>query len=229
MNTERMAFALLTAAAALTVLHAVVKESRPQASSAGGNGPQQQKPATGSTQVSPRDLATMGVPLPPSSFFHNERLKATVLSDRSITGDKSIRIVDGLWFPESKDPGKALLFPEQVKIVCTHAGKVCRELSVVLAAAPGMVSIQEINETEYEVASWDARGLVAWHDPGLTGCQRQVLTMDFDSGAVSVSDVPTHRKECAAFTETNTYRLARGTYYVDTSPGNDQDKPYQKK
>lgn len=51
-----------------------------------------------------------------------------------------------------------------------------------------------------------------------------VLTMTFDSGAVSSADIPTHEKGCEAFPETNSYRLARGNYYVDTSPANDMDK-----
>jgi len=49
--------------------------------------------------------------------------------------------------------------------------------------------------------------------------------MDFDSGAVSVSDIPTHKKGCEMFQQTDSYRLQRGNYYVDTTPGNDADKP----
>ena len=30
------------------------------------------------------------------------------------------------------------------------------------------------------------------------------------------------------FTETNTYRLVRGNYWVDTTPDNDFDKPKKK-
>jgi hypothetical protein len=48
--------------------------------------------------------------------------------------------------------------------------------------------------------------------------------MNFASGIMSVSDIPTRVKGCEMFTETNTYRLKRGNYYIDTSPDNDLDK-----
>jgi hypothetical protein len=163
-----------------------------------------------------------------SAVFHNERLKTYTLKDISITGDNYIRLVSGIWIPESKDPSKALVFPQQVKITCRHSDKTCTEIIVTLAPVPGMVSVQDIDDSEYDVNSWDAHGLLASYggDEGSASpCQRHVLTMDFDSGAVSVSDIPTHRKSCEAFTETDSYRLVRGNYYVDTSPGNDMDKP----
>ena len=56
-------------------------------------------------------------------------------------------------------------------------------------------------------------------------CNRHVLTMTFAAGAVSTSDIPTHEKGCEPFPETNSYRLARGGYYIDTTPGNDAEKP----
>ena len=49
--------------------------------------------------------------------------------------------------------------------------------------------------------------------------------MSFRSGSVSTSDIPTHEKGCEMFPETDTYRLVRGQYYVDTTPGNDAEKP----
>jgi hypothetical protein len=66
--------------------------------------------------------------------------------------------------------------------------------------------------------------LASYGGDSASRCQRHVLTMDFDSGAVSVSDIPTRKKGCEAFTETDSYRLVRGNYYVDTSPGNNMDK-----
>ena len=68
------------------------------------------------------------------------------------------------------------------------------------------------------------RKLAAGRDR-VSRCQRHVLTMDFDSGAVSVADIPTHKKGCEALKETDSYRLVRGNYYVGTSPGNNMDKP----
>lgn len=161
-----------------------------------------------------------------ASVFRNERLKALTLKDYSITGDGNSRLVSGFWVPESNDPSKTLMFPQQVKIRCSHWDKTCKELSATIAPAVGMVSIQEIDEEEYTVDSWDAHGLVASYggDEIYSRCQRHLLTMDFDSGAVSVADVPTHKTGCEAFKETDSYRLVRGNYYVDTTPGNDLDK-----
>jgi hypothetical protein len=163
-----------------------------------------------------------------SALFHNERLKALTLQDRQIIGDKFSRLVTGIWVSESKDPTKTLVFPQQVRIRCTSYNKTCTEINVTLAPAPGMVSVQDIDDSEYDVTSWDAHGLLASYggeEGSASQCQHHVLTMDFDSGAVSVSDIPTHRKGCEGFIETDSYRLVRGNYYVDTSPGNDMDKP----
>lgn len=164
---------------------------------------------------------------PLSAVFHNERLKTLVLKDSPVTGGNFERVVSGMWVSESKDPAKALVFPQQVKIICTNSDRMCKELSVTLAVTPGLVSLSDIDETEYGIDTWDTHGLIASFggEPALSRCQRHVLTMDFDSGGVSVSDVPTRKKDCEAFTETDSYRLVRGNYYVDTSPGNDMDKP----
>jgi hypothetical protein len=161
-----------------------------------------------------------------SSVFHNDRLKTLALKGGPISGDNYMRIVSGFWMPESNDPSKALVFPQQVKITCIHIDKTCKEISITLATAPGMISIQDIDDTDYDISSWDGHGLIASYGGGVSSpCQRHVLTMDFDSGAVSVSDIPTHKKGCEAFRETDSYHLVRGNYWVDTSPGNDMDKP----
>ena len=164
-----------------------------------------------------------------ASLFHNERLKALTLPDSAIVGSASHRIVEGIWVPESKDPAKALTFPQQVKIECDNNGvdgRQCIEIDVTLAAAKTIVSVQDIDTEEYKVDSWDEHGLIASYGGDTAApCQRHVLTMNFESGEVSLSDIPTHRKGCEAFAETNPYRLVRGNYYVDTSPNNDMDKP----
>lgn len=88
-----------------------------------------------------------------------------------------------------------------------------------------MVGIQDLDTTIYDIDQWDEHGLTASYggdEP--SRCQRHVLTLDFDSGAVSVSDIPTRKVGCEAFTETDSYKLVRGQYYVDTTPGNDLDK-----
>jgi hypothetical protein len=134
-----------------------------------------------------------------------------------------------MWIPESDDPEKGLAFPEQVSINCSRyrdqAGE-CIELSVQLGVLPNIVGLQDPESTTYEVDSWDEAGLVAaYGGDELSPCRRHVLTMDFASGAVSVSDIPTHRKGCEAFVRTDSYRLVRGSYYVDTTVNNDADKP----
>jgi hypothetical protein len=105
-------------------------------------------------------------------------------------------------------------------------------LAQTTGSASNSVGIQELDTVEYAIDRWDDRGLIASYggnesDPS-TKCQRHVLTMDFESGAVSVSDIPTHMKGCEAFTVTDSYRLVRGEYYVDTTPNNDGDKPPKK-
>ncbi len=165
------------------------------------------------------------------SLFSNDRLKVLTLPTRPIIGDVDYRTVDGIWVPESKDPGKKLVFPLQVKINCHNFGdndRKCVEIVVALAPVAMMVSVQDIDSEEYDIDRWDAHGLIASYGGGeglSSRCQRHVLTMNFESGAVSVSDIPTHKKGCEAFTETDSYRLVRGGYYVDTSPNNDFDKP----
>lgn len=163
-----------------------------------------------------------------ASIFHNDRLKINAMKDSPIVGDVNSRLVEGVWLPEAADPSKNLVFPQQVKIYCTRYNKICMELNVTIGPAPGLVAINELDDEEYNVDSWDVHGLVASYggdDISGSPCQRHVLTMEFESGAVSLSDIPTHRKGCEVIKETGSYKLARGFYYVDTSPGNDMDKP----
>jgi hypothetical protein len=165
-----------------------------------------------------------------SNAYRNERLKRAEDPDREITGDNELRIVDGMWVPESKDPAKALLFPEQVKITCSNSEKTCEELKVILEPIGGLIFI-DINKTIWPITSWDAHGLLSSYGPEISAsgvsdrCNGHVLAMTFASGAVSTSDIPTHGKGCETFTETSSYRLVRGDYYVDTTPGNDADRP----
>ena len=140
-------------------------------------------------------------------------------------------IVNGIWLPESNKPDDALAFPEQVKITCDQTAKVCTELKVTLSSSEyagtgGMLTIDGPDETDWPISSWDARGLFATYGPSDHGntsdkCHRHVLTMIFGSGAVSTSDIPTHEKGCEIFFKTNSYRLARGNYWIDVSAGND--------
>jgi hypothetical protein len=95
----------------------------------------------------------------------------------------------------------------------------------------GVIFLDDIDETSWQITSWDEHGLLAAYDayPSATAvserCHRHVLSMSFASGAVSTSDIPTHEKGCETFKQTDSYRLVRGVYYVDTTPGNDAEKP----
>jgi hypothetical protein len=166
-----------------------------------------------------------------SGALRDERLKRLELADHTIAGDNYYRGVTGIWVPESKDPAKALVFPEQVQITCTSPDKTCRELTVPLGVLGDMVEIMDIEEKAWQLVSWDEHGLLASYGQNTSRtaaaserCHRHVLTMTFSSGAVSTSDIPTHEKGCEEFQETDSYRLVRGNYYVDTSPANDMDK-----
>lgn len=166
-------------------------------------------------------------------LFHNDRLKLNSLGNEPIFGNSMIRIAEGAWVPDSPDPGKALVFPEQVKILCENNGpadRKCTAILVVLGPTPISVTIQEIDDEEYAIDRWDDQGLIASYGGDRSSkCQRHVLTMDFASGAVSLADIPTHVKGCEAFTTTDSYHLVHGEYYVDTTTNNDADKPYARK
>lgn len=168
---------------------------------------------------------------PPSSPYHNDRLKRAELSDHEITGDSQWRSVSGMWVPESSDPAHELLFLEQVTINCKRPSRTCEELKIIFEPISGVIFIDGIDETNWQITSWDEHGLLAAYDadPAANAasekCHRHVLSMSFSSGAVSTSDIPTHEKGCEAFKATDSYRLTRGVYYVDTTPGNDAEKP----
>lgn len=169
---------------------------------------------------------------PSSNLFHNERIKRAELKDYPIeTFHDTLVIVDGMWVSESKVPAKEIVFPEQVKIICTNSEKTCEEMKVILGPMSGVVFIDSIEQTIWPITSWDKNGLLASYGPESPAsaasdrCHRHVLAMTFASGAVFTSDIPTHEKGCEMFPETDSYRLARGGYYIDTTPGNDADKP----
>jgi hypothetical protein len=163
-----------------------------------------------------------------SGVFHNERLKTLVLSGPPLFKEKahsSGALATGFWVSESNDPSKALVLPMQVKLQCFKYSKECTEVSVTLGVVKSMVSIQDLDTTTYGVDKWDEHGLTASYGGDESSrCQRHVLTIDFDSGAVSVADIPTRKTGCEAFVETDSYKLMRGQYYIDTTPGNDLDK-----
>ncbi|MGB9031549.1 MAG: hypothetical protein WCC27_15620, partial [Acidobacteriaceae bacterium] len=142
-------------------------------------------------------------------------------------------IADGMWVMESSVPGNALLFPEQVRITCQRSQMTCQEMTITLSPIQGIVFVMGPEEKEWTINSWNKDGLMASNGadtlPLSDRCHNHVLTITFSSGAVSTSDIPTHTKRCEAFKQTDSYRLVSGGYYVDTTPGNDADKPVPKK
>jgi hypothetical protein len=165
---------------------------------------------------------------PPSSMFYNPRLKSNLYKFKQINigGSEDNRIVQGIWLPESNDPGKGLVFPEQVSIWCTRSEMSCEVASIELEVQSELVSIPAIQQDEYHVDSWNSDGLSASYGPWEIGnlsdkCHRHVLVMNFKSGVVTLSDISTHAKGCEMFAESNTYRLGHGDYYVDTTPNAD--------
>jgi hypothetical protein len=167
----------------------------------------------------------------PSRAYHNDRLKRAELDDHEVIGNSQWRNVSGMWVPESNDLANELLFLEQVTINCERPTRTCKELKITLEPIGGVIFIDGVDETIWQINSWDEHGLLAAYDadPSATAvserCHRHVLSMSFTSGAVSTSDIPTHEKGCETFKQTDSYRLIRGGYYVDTTPGNDAEKP----
>ena len=132
----------------------------------------------------------------------------TALNEMRKTGDNHLRLVSGHWYP-TKGPDS---HPRQVKIRCTATNLKCTETSVLVSTD----KIEEIKDAEWNVTTWDSHKLEAsYGDDSASPCQRHVLTMKFDSGstAVSASDIPTHRKGCEAFTETESYGFVQVSIY----------------
>lgn len=174
------------------------------------------KPHTAIKQQAPTSLSQSS----PMVTIGNGRLKMGGFVSLPINAEGGFLIVDGIWLPESNTPDDALAFPEQAKITCDQSEKVCRELKITLGEViKGMLTIGGPDETEWRISSWDAHGLIATAPSDK--CHSHVLTMTFSSGAISTSDIPTRDKGCEIFHKTNSYRLARGHYWIDTSPGND--------
>jgi hypothetical protein len=165
------------------------------------------------------------VTLSATAQSNNTRFKMLRLPPRPIKDVQSLRglSISGMWEPESKDAGKALGYPLQVQIICSmhHIGddpQICHVLTVAFSVRPKAVTLANTESVDFEVTQWTDTGLTAKTE-GL--CQYSILSISFTTGAVLLSDVPHHLESCKEFTEINTYRLTRGEYYVDTSPGND--------
>jgi hypothetical protein len=162
-----------------------------------------------------------------SAFLSNDRLKSEQFPDEPIEVPEYVVVVDGMWMPSPTEPEKSLVFPEQVRIICTQSDMNCRVSTVTLGAVEGMVKIDTIDAEDYPIDTWDKNSIHAsmgadkFEKPNTPNrCHRHAITISFESGAVIEADVPTGEKGCETFSETNTYRLVRGNYYVDTTPAN---------
>ena len=157
-------------------------------------------------------------------LFRNVRLKIKEDKLQPVAGNDKIRVAWGVWMPEV--PGNDLISPEQVSISCNATESLVACCGSGLRVSPWGIELEKPDETDFNIISWDARGLLATYGPDqvVDKCHRSVLSMSFASGEVSLSDIPTHEKDCKVFVNTNTYRLQPGSYYVDTTPNNDGPK-----
>ena len=167
-----------------------------------------------------------------ASALQNDRLKLVKLSDYPINDEPgSMAMADGVWISDIPGPDHKLVQPQQVSIQCManalfpdeHKKGECSVRTVTLGVIQGMVDIMGPDEDVFEITDWNKDRLSASYDDGK--CHLQILTMTFAIGRVLVSDIPTNKPGCEAFTTTNSYHLVRGQYYVDTTEKNDGDKP----
>jgi hypothetical protein len=155
------------------------------------------------------------------------RLKRNLYGDSPLTvfSDGSF-MADGIWIPEPDDSAHALVWPEQSTISCDKGAKYCMEMQVQFLSVANAITVKGPDLTLWEIKSWDKNSLLADYGPfpnlvsGSEKCEKHVLSIVFASGTVSTSDIPTHGTGCESHKETNSYRLARGDYIIDTSPHN---------
>lgn len=175
-----------------------------------------------------------------SSFFHNDRLKiyqgVTTTIPWLIAARGGSFEVKGVLKSESSDPNEALVFPEEDTIICSKSDMTCQVLEVDLGGFPPLVQIFHPSESSYHINRWDAHGLMASINPSATElppssrrCNTRVLTMTFQEGEVTLTQIPTHAKGCSIYKTAQSYRLELGwEYYVVTTP-NGKVKPLIRK
>lgn len=163
-----------------------------------------------------------------SGVFGNDRFKLMNYEQHAI--DAAYPHAEGVWIEDSGNPDRTLVFPQQVSLRCYNFGadeRGCDETGVTFSVTKISITVQELFQQHYQIDNWDKHGLSASYGGGESDksrCQKHVLTMNFDSGAVSVADIASHRTGCK-IEGTYSYRLQPGTYYVDTTARNDADKP----
>ena len=164
--------------------------------------------------------------------FHNDHIKRTEIGASPLVimpnGDFD---ADGIWIPEPDDKAHQLIYPEQTRIICNKGDQNCLEMQLTFTAVgDNFVMVNGPEETIWPIKSWNKTSLLAGYGPLpmlsklSEKCESHVLSIVFESGTVTTSDIPTHGEGCEAMKETNTYRLASGWYEIDTSPHNDAIK-----
>jgi hypothetical protein len=135
---------------------------------------------------------------------------------------------NGIWIPEPDDKAHQLIYPEQTRIICDKREKECFEMQLSFTAAGNdFVMINGPEETIWPIKSWDKKSLLAEYGPLpmlsklSEKCESHILSIVFEPGTVTTSDIPTHGQGCESIKETTSYRLVSGWYEVDTSPHND--------
>jgi hypothetical protein len=160
--------------------------------------------------------------------LHSDRLKRSEIAGVSplvVDPDGSLG-ADGIWIPEPDDSAHALAFPEQTHIDCDKGEQNCIEMEIRFVVVGNIITVKGPEETIWPIKSWDKNSLLAAYGafPGTRPdekCYSHTLSIVFASQTVTTSDVPTHGPGCEGFEETNSYRLAYGSYDVDVSPKND--------
>ena len=155
------------------------------------------------------------------------RLKKELLSIPALTVfDNGSLMADGIWIPESDDSEHALVFPEQTAISCDKGEKYCMENQVTFLSVANAIQVNGPELTLWEIKSWDKNSLLAEYGPFPNSatlsdkCEKHILSIVFASQIVTTSDIPTHGTGCEALNATNSYRLARGWFIIDTTPNN---------
>jgi hypothetical protein len=164
--------------------------------------------------------------------LHNNHIKRHELDTPALIVDSDGSLdADGIWIPEPDDKAHQLIYPEQTRIVCNKGEENCLEMELSFTAVgDDFVMVNGPEEILWPIKSWDKKSLLAEYGPFprllklSDQCESHVLSIVFESGTVTTSDIPTHGKGCEAITETNSYRLASGWYEVDTSSHNDAIK-----
>jgi hypothetical protein len=160
--------------------------------------------------------------------LHSDRLKRSEIAGVSplVVGPDGSLDADGIWIPEPDDPAHTLAFPEQTRIDCNRGEENCIEMEIRFVVVGNIITVKGPEETIWPIKSWDRNSLLAAYGsfPSTRPdekCYSHTLSIVFASQTVTTSDIPTHGPGCEGFKETNSYRLAWGSYDVDVSPKND--------